>query len=145
MSSEQQRFMALAIKEARKSIYTPTAFCVGCVLVCNDEVLATGYSRELEGNTHAEQCALAKLPANVSNVDCYTTMEPCSVRLSGNLPCVDRIIASKQIKRVFQGVAEPSDFVACTGSSRLRDAGIEVSHVPGFEQEALAIARGQAS
>jgi pyrimidine deaminase RibD-like protein len=46
---------------------TPTAFCVGCVLVARypsiaspPVILARGYSRELPGNTHAEANALAK-------------------------------------------------------------------------------------
>lgn len=46
---------------------TPTAFCVGCILVARypsiaspPVILARGYSRELPGNTHAEANALAK-------------------------------------------------------------------------------------
>nr|CAI6776205.1 BFH_HP1_G0048730.mRNA.1.CDS.1 [Saccharomyces cerevisiae] len=39
---------------------TKTAFSVGAVLVHGTQVLATGYPRELPGNTHAEQCALIK-------------------------------------------------------------------------------------
>jgi pyrimidine deaminase RibD-like protein len=89
-------------------------------------VLSTGYTLELDGNTHAEQNALAKLAqshhislspngslpdaADVApperalnpiltsqkNVYLYTTLEPCGLRLSGATPCVQRIIATRQ-------------------------------------------------
>ena len=59
-----KEMMILALKEARKCLPKPTGFSVGCVLVAPLEgeqlVLSTGYSRELEGNTHAEANALAK-------------------------------------------------------------------------------------
>lgn len=145
LSENQIKYMALAIEEARKSIYIPSAFCVGCVIIKHGRVISTGYSRELEGNTHAEQCALDKLQdkEDAEGADIYTTMEPCSERLSGNVPCVQRIIAAK-IRRVFQGVEEPADFVTCKGSALLREAGISVLTVPGFEEQAIAIARGEA-
>lgn len=137
--------MKIAIKEAQKSLYVPTAFCVGCVIVKNAKVISTGYSRESDGNTHAEQVALDKLsPIETEHSDLYTTMEPCSNRLSGNIPCVKRIIAAK-VKRVFLAVEEPSDFVKCSGSEMLRIAGIEVVSVPGFADIALKIARGTSS
>ena len=68
-------------------------------------------------------------------------MEPCSHRLSGNVPCVDRIIQAGKIGTVVVGVAEPDTFVAeNTGRKKLRDAGIEVLHVGGLETEILKIA-----
>lgn len=64
---EHTQYLRKALSEATKCVPTPTAFCVGCVLVARypsiaDQpvVLATGYSRELPGNTHAEANALAK-------------------------------------------------------------------------------------
>jgi pyrimidine deaminase RibD-like protein len=70
-SSEHLAFMKVALDEAEKCIPTPTAFCVGCVIVVpirsatgveEKVILSTGYSRELVGNTHAEANALAKGP-----------------------------------------------------------------------------------
>lgn len=141
---DHRMYMSLAIEEAKKSKYIPSAFCVGCVIVKNGEVISTGYSRELPGNTHAEQCALDKLKhsKDAEGADMYTTMEPCSERLSGNLPCVQRIVHAK-IARIFQGVREPADFVACVGTDALKQAGITVQTVPGFEEIAIRIARGQ--
>lgn len=138
--------MSKALEEAKKCGPTETAFCVGAVLVKDGEILETGYSRELPGNTHAEQCALVKYRSKhgcdvPEGTVIYTTMEPCSERLSGNLPCVDRILASN-IKSVFVGVLEPDTFVAKnTGKVKLEEAGIEYIHVPGFEEEALQVAK----
>lgn len=142
-----RKYMELAIGEAKKCEGTTTAFSVGAVLVKDEKVLETGYSRELPGNTHAEQCALEKYFEKNGGVRevpegtvIYTTMEPCSERLSGNLPCVDRILGTT-IKSVFVGVVEPETFVANnTGRKKLTDEGIEYIHIPGYEDECLAIA-----
>ena len=102
-------------------------------------------------------------------------MEPCSERLSGNLPCVRRILRFNQqsdiytiprrllpaeltgtsdnaqvklrIRRVFQGVSEPDDFVRCQSQNILRDSEIEVYTVrkqddhDQLEKDCLRIAR----
>ncbi|GAA5931558.1 uncharacterized protein JCM15063_001501 [Sporobolomyces koalae] len=159
-------FMQQALSVARESVYIPTAFCVGCVVTtaadhptCPSLVLATGYSRELPGNTHAEQCALDKfLEINdkysdewkrelLEGASCYTTMEPCSVRMSGNVPCVQRILDTG-IKNIFIGVEEPSDFVECEGTRLLKDQGRNVSLVvdpadPSLGERCLQVARGK--
>ncbi|PWZ01116.1 PAP2-domain-containing protein [Testicularia cyperi] len=169
--------MKVALEEANRSPPTESAFCVGCVITASgdhgsskEQMLATGFSRELPGNTHAEQCALDKMSARFKvnsnltsavnlpqvGLDLYTTMEPCSERLSGNLPCVNRILdfnkasdafelptkympraisrgrssgtvrVRLRIHRVFQGVSEPDDFVNCQSQTVLRDNGIQV-------------------
>ncbi|KAI8867511.1 hypothetical protein GQ42DRAFT_55112 [Ramicandelaber brevisporus] len=162
-------------------------------------VLSTGYSRELEGNTHAEQCALEKLNNYGSDhyhfqigggdataagweadddetgvglqsepVRCtlYTTMEPCSLRLSGNRPCCHRIhewvgrhpvatasppvatatssrVASLRpaiITRVVVGIREPPDFVQnCTGVEFLLQSGIQVDTIDDNEIAQLCL------
>ena len=154
--------MRLALEEARKSPPKPTNFCVGAVLVspsAPEPILATGYTLELPGNTHAEQCCLAKL-AQTMNISedhvgdimpedtvLYTTMEPCNLRLSGNLPCADRILltrtsnSEKGIKKVYIGVKEPEKFVGENqGRRKLEDADIQVVHVTGLEDEILKVA-----
>ncbi|KAK7204522.1 cytidine deaminase-like protein [Myxozyma melibiosi] len=156
MDELDRKYMSLALEQADKCIGTPTAFCVGAVIVLprnsdgnstsEDIVLSTGYSRELPGNTHAEQCALEKLTSSSSlppprSAVIYTTMEPCSERLSGNLPCADRIIDAGIFKCVKVGVLEPDTFVKHNvGREKLLAAGIEYVHVPGFEQRCLEIA-----
>ncbi|KAF9340162.1 hypothetical protein BGZ91_003228 [Linnemannia elongata] len=170
-------------------------------------VVVTGFSRELPGNTHAEECCLLKLAAlgadtgsrddyfeddddeyigegevalvagtavtgaaagcnggcgsgrwnNSNSTDnnrnsnrsdrklksrrkwiMYSTMEPCSTRLSGNRSCSDRLIASG-IRQVYVGVREPDHFVkTVVGVENMVEKGIEVIHIPGLEDECLA-------
>lgn len=139
-------FMEMALDEADKCEATDKAFNVGCVIVHNNEVLSVGYSRELEGNTHAEQNALQKIKDKGISIpkgtDLYTTMEPCSERLSGNLPCVDRIIEHKDnIETVFIGCAEPQTFIQDnTSVKKLLDSGINYVILPGFKKRAEQIA-----
>jgi pyrimidine deaminase RibD-like protein len=162
------QYLRKALSEAAKCIPTPTAFCVGCVLVARypeqqPVLLATGYSRELPGNTHAEANALAKarnlspaqlaelFPTGANNnepgiddvlahTDVYTTLEPCSVRTSGLAPCAVALVAAR-VSRCFIGVGEPGDFVQCEGARMLRAAGCQVVWLKGLEKECLEAAR----
>ena len=117
---------------------------------------------ELAGNTHAEQCCLSNFAAvhkvpedqvgSVLPVEpgrklvMYVTMEPCGKRLSGNAPCVQRIIQTREggregIHKVYFGVKEPGTFVGeSEGCKMLSAAGIEWEHVPGFERQILTVA-----
>jgi len=166
MADNHIHFLQLALQEAQKCIPTPTAFCVGCVLVTrwpNSElvVLSTGYSRELPGNTHAEANALAKarsLPRSelqqlipslsddigieqiLAKTDIYTTMEPCSVRTSGLAPCSAAIVTAG-LHACYIGVGEPDDFVKCEGALQLQTARVEVYWITGLEKECLEVAR----
>ena len=161
------KFLSMALAEARKCTPSPTAFCVGAVITVSypsgaePVLLASGYSRELEGNTHAEANALAKFRALsreqlekllptlspeataddiLSHADIYSTMEPCSIRTSGLAPCANAIVDAK-LKRCFIGVGEPDDFVKCEGAERLREGGVEVLWLKGLERECLEVAR----
>ena len=130
---DHKAYMRLALEQAQKSPPKPTNYRVGAVLVdsaAND--LATGYTLELPGNTHAEQCCFIKLAEkhgvseeNLTDVlppqlALYTTVEPCSKRLSGNLPCVERVLGlAGSIRNVYVGIMEPETFVAeNTGEKR---------------------------
>jgi pyrimidine deaminase RibD-like protein len=159
--SNHMQYMLLALDQAYESPPKPTNFRVGALLVDADSgaILSRGYTLECEGNTHAEQCCLLKyaeahgLPedrvgeALPPKTAIYTTMEPCGVRLSGNLPCVDRIIRTtgltgeRVIKTVYIGVKEPEKFVGENeGRKKLEKYGIEVVHVGGLEQRILRVA-----
>lgn len=141
-----------ALQLASKCEGTTAAFSVGCVITVTStgEVLSTGYSRQEPGNTHAEEVALANLmhgepalPSSPSlHLDLYTTMEPCSERLSKKAPCVQRMLdfnkaaytfqgKAMEIVRIFQGVQEPEDFVKCVGTLRLESEGFQVATVQG--------------
>jgi pyrimidine deaminase RibD-like protein len=108
--------MNLALTEAKKCAPTSTAFCVGAILTtASGDIISTGYSREHPGNTHAEQVCLDKLQGSVpEGAVLYTTMEPCSERLSGNKPCTNRILENGNIRTVYVGVVETGTFVENT-------------------------------
>ncbi|KFY68983.1 hypothetical protein V496_00647 [Pseudogymnoascus sp. VKM F-4515 (FW-2607)] len=149
-------YMGYALQQAQLSPPGPTNFCVGAVLVDADknEILSAGYTKELPGNTHAEQCCFMKvaeqhdLPeegiAQVlpKNTVLYTTMEPCNERLSGNLTCVERILRlNGAIKVVYVGVLEPEKFIGQNlGRKRLEDAGVQVTIVEGLQDRILEVA-----
>lgn len=155
-ASDHEAYLRHALSLATKSPPKSTNYRVGAVLVdgATNEILSEGYTLELEGNTHAEQCCLEKLAtrrgttvdklADVlpAEVDLYTTMEPCTFRQSGNLPCADRILAlGESIRTVYVGVHEPDTFVSNNSAKqKLEDAGIAYVHVPGLEKEILAVA-----
>lgn len=160
------RFLKQTIDLAKNSPPKPTNFRVGCVIVAyggpnSPQILSTGYTLELEGNTHAEQCALRKLASEHSiseddvgsllsgelNIVLYTSLEPCGKRLSRNLACVQRIINTRKqnleggIRKVVFGAKEPGTFVQNSQSCRLlTEAGIEWEYLPDLEQEILSVA-----
>ncbi|KAK5939399.1 hypothetical protein PMZ80_008703 [Knufia obscura] len=159
-------YLRQTIDLAKQSPPKPTNFRVGCVIVAHggtnpSQVLSTGYTLELEGNTHAEQCALTKLASKHSvskddlgsqllpdlNTVLYTSLEPCGKRLSGNLPCVQRIINTRKhnpeggVRKVVFGAKEPGTFVQDSQSCKLlTEAGIGWEYLPDFEEEILSVA-----
>jgi pyrimidine deaminase RibD-like protein len=155
-ANDHLAYMEYAITLAQKSPPKPTNYRVGAILVdaSTNTILATGYTLECEGNTHAEQSCFIKLAQKhkipesqlssilPSNTILYTTVEPCFKRLSGNLPCVQRILRlGGRIKTVYVGVKEPEKFVGeNTGRTQLEDAGINVVLVEGLEKEILNVA-----
>jgi pyrimidine deaminase RibD-like protein len=170
-------YLKQALELARRSPPRPTNFRVGAVLVSNPSagastptVLSTGYTLELPGNTHAEQCVITKLASQHSikesqlhtilpqeiNTTLYTTLEPCGKRLSGSLPCVHRILSTSGIssggtnakgskggiRKVIFGAKEPGTFVKDSESCRMMDeAGLEWEYVSGLENEILQVAK----
>lgn len=134
-SMDHDRWMRLAIEESHRAPRADTAYSVGAVLVSSEgNLLSTGHSREQQGNTHAEQvCLLKQSDITVTrNATIYSTMEPCSVRNSGNYPCARRIIDA-QISTVVYGIKEPPHLVAnCTGIQMLHDAGIQTIHLSEY-------------
>lgn len=178
MLSKEQKlfFLRQALDLARKSHPQPTNYRVGAVLVSeardqnsSPAVLSTGYTLELPGNTHAEECAIVKLAASHSvsemslhevltaemNVTMFTTLEPCANRLSGKLPCVDRVSYTRGlphgndrwpkgpagIRNVVFGAKEPDTFVMNSASCRhMTEAEIAWEYMPDYENEILNVA-----
>lgn len=154
-AGNHEGYMKYALEQARCSPPLSTNFCVGAVLLDanKNEILSTGYTLELPGNTHAEQCCFIKVSQarNIPeerlgevlprNTVLYTTMEPCNKRLSGNKTCVERILGMNgAVKTVYLGVKEPEKFVGQNeGRKRLEDAGIVVTAVEGLEDQILEV------
>jgi len=175
---EHTQYLRKALSEATKCVPTPTAFCVGCVLVTRypsiaDQpvVLATGYSRELPGNTHAEANALAKArglspeqlsemfpsaaaeeekegertaPPDIDDVLKYTDVYTTLEPCSvrtSGLAPCADALVAAKVPRCFIGVGEPDDFVQCEGARKLRHAGCQVVWVKGLEEDCLSAAR----
>jgi len=158
-ANDHLAYMSYALSLAHQSPPKPTNYRVGAILLdaSTNTILTTGYTLECEGNTHAEQSCFLKLAKKHGLTEdqipsvlprgavLYTTVEPCFKRLSGNLPCVQRILAlgkgGEGIRTVYVGVKEPEKFVGeNTGRKQLEDAGIKVILVEGLETQILEVA-----
>ncbi|MFE5768708.1 deaminase [Streptomyces sp. NPDC056485] len=136
-------WMERAIELSRKCPPAEGAFSVGAIIVGADgEELAQGYSRETDAHVHAEESALAKLPADdprLVGATLYSTLEPCSERKSRPLSCTQLILRSP-IRRVVIAWREPSLLVAdCVGVETLRAAAAEVTELPHLAQAARSV------
>ena len=99
-------FMDLALKaaeNARESGEVP----IGCVIVRNNEVIATAGNRTLtdrDPTAHAEILAIREATAKVgserlTDCDLYVTLEPCTM-------CAGAISFAR-IRRLYYGAADP--------------------------------------
>jgi tRNA(adenine34) deaminase len=84
MESDDERFMTVALKEARRSL-THGDVPVGCVLVANGEILSVGENRrevDTDPTAHAEIVALREAATvrghwRLDDVTAYVSLEPC--------------------------------------------------------------------
>jgi pyrimidine deaminase RibD-like protein len=123
------------VELSRRCPRSDTAFAVGAVVVAADGgVLATGYSREADPLDHAEEAALAKIPAGDSRLPgatVYSSLEPCTTRASRPRGCTELILAAG-VRRVVFAWREPDVFTDCAGAETLRAAGAEVVELPAL-------------
>jgi diaminohydroxyphosphoribosylaminopyrimidine deaminase/5-amino-6-(5-phosphoribosylamino)uracil reductase len=131
--------MRRAIREARRAEgRTHPNPLVGCVIVRDDEVVATGH-HEGPGAAHAEVAALEQLDGSAEGCDVYVNLEPC--RHHGRTsPCTDALIDA-DVERVFVAVIDPDERMEGRGVQQLREAGIEVV-VGVLEEEARQLNEG---
>jgi diaminohydroxyphosphoribosylaminopyrimidine deaminase/5-amino-6-(5-phosphoribosylamino)uracil reductase len=141
--SPDERWMRLAIELAWQCPPSPTAYSVGAVLVDADgDEISRGFSREGgDPVVHAEESALGKLAADdprLAGATMYSTLEPCSQRKSRPRTCTELIIAAG-LRRVVIAWREPALFVAdAQGCELLSRAGLTVTELPEFTQDAIA-------
>ncbi len=110
---------------------------VGCVIVRDGRLLATGWHKKAGGD-HGEAAALRKLDWRAPRATVYVTLEPHSFH-GRTPPCTDRLIEAK-VARVVVGMKDPNPRVAGAGIKQLRRAGITVD-VGVLEDECRAINR----
>jgi len=131
-----------AIGLSRRAASSPSAFCVGALIVSSDgTVLARGFSRERDAHDHAEEAALAIVDPGdprLPSATVYSSLEPCRFRASRPRPCAELIIAAG-IRRVVIAWLEPPVFAKGSGAELLRAAGITVAEAPELAAEARAV------
>jgi tRNA(adenine34) deaminase len=136
-------FMDLALKAAEmagKSAEVP----IGCVIVLNNEVIATAGNRTLtdrDPTAHAEILAIQQATTAVGserlvNCDLYVTLEPCTM-------CAGAISLAR-IRRLYYGAADPKGGAVDSGVRFF--ASPTCHHVPEVysavgEKEAAALLR----
>jgi diaminohydroxyphosphoribosylaminopyrimidine deaminase/5-amino-6-(5-phosphoribosylamino)uracil reductase len=138
MSRPHHYWMAEALRQARKGLYsTPPNPSVGCVIVKDDVLLASGW-HGYTGGPHAEVIALnaADIPFGA---DVYVTLEPCSHH-GRTPPCVEALLEAKPA-RVIVAMQDPNPQVGGQGLQQLREQGVEVV-VGVLEAQARELNRG---
>ncbi|MFH1751164.1 MAG: bifunctional diaminohydroxyphosphoribosylaminopyrimidine deaminase/5-amino-6-(5-phosphoribosylamino)uracil reductase RibD [Candidatus Micrarchaeota archaeon] len=124
--SEREKFMRLALKLAKKGRgQTRSNPMVGCVLVKNGRIIATGYHAKF-GGAHAEVIALRKAGGRAKGATAYLTLEPC-VSFPGKKtgPCSERLIAAG-VCRVVIAMLDPNPKVCGKGIALLKKNGVAV-------------------
>lgn len=132
---EIENYFRLAIKLAEKGRgYTLSNPLVGCVIVKEKKIIATGYHQKY-GDNHAEVVAIKKVRDKnlLKNSTLFVTLEPCC-HYGKTPPCTDLIIKNK-IKKVYVGIYDPNPLVYKKGVAILRKNGIEVK--VGFLEEEI--------
>lgn len=103
---KHEQFMLEALKEAQKA-YKKNEVPVGCVIVCNDKIIARSHNLKEKLNetlAHAELLAIKKANKKLKSwrldeCDLYVTLEPCPM-------CAGAIIQAR-IKNLYFGATDP--------------------------------------
>ncbi len=139
--AQDRQLLFEAIELSRKCVPSPTAYCVGAVVITADGSKFTGYTHETGPAKHAEEEAIAKaeaVGAQLHGAAIYSSMEPCTHRVSKPISC-SRLIIEKGFSRVVYALAEPPELAQCQGYQMLSEAGLEVVHVPELGAEVRRI------
>ena len=104
----KEYFMKMAYCKAKKA-YKNDEIPVGCVIVCENEIVACGYNKKERKNNalmHAEIIAIDKACKKLGswrldNCDIYVTLEPCMM-------CMGAIIESR-IRNVYYGAKNKNE------------------------------------
>ncbi|MCE2812993.1 MAG: bifunctional diaminohydroxyphosphoribosylaminopyrimidine deaminase/5-amino-6-(5-phosphoribosylamino)uracil reductase RibD [Planctomycetaceae bacterium] len=121
-----QHWMQVALELAKRGQgYVEPNPMVGCVVVRQGELIASGFHQRF-GGPHAEVNALDGLDAQtVSESTIYVTLEPCA-HYGKTPPCVE-LLLKKPPARVVIAMEDPFEQVAGLGIGKLKQAGIDVT------------------
>lgn len=108
---------------------------VGCVVVKDGNIIATGY-HEQYGGYHAERNALLSCKEDTEGAELYVNLEPCCHY--GKTPPCTEIIIEKKIRKVYVGCLDSNPKVAGKGIKILQEHGISVE-TGLLEQECRAL------
>ncbi len=125
--------MEAAIEASLKSPVDPMGMVprVGAVAVIGDNVVGRAYREEVAAGQHAEYVLLEQHLSDrkLSEATVYTTLEPCTKRGEGKIPCVERLI-NRRVGRVVIGMLDPNPIVRGLGFRKLRMANIKTEVFP---------------
>src|SRR3990167_8821066 len=122
-------FMLAALEQAwlGRGLCSPNP-SVGAVLVHNQQIVAQAFHPGA-GQLHAEQLVLEQVPANLTPLTLYVTLEPCN-HWGRTPPCVDAIV-NHPVDQVVFAFRDPNPLVVKNNTPLiLRAKGIDVIHFP---------------
>ena len=134
MIKEQEKFMKIAIEEAKKA-YKKLEVPVGAIIVKDGKVIAKAHNQKetkFDTTKHAEILAIQKASKKLNSwrlIDCemYVTLEPCSM-------CAGAIINSR-IKKVYIGTDDEK--TGAVGSVLNLFTDYKFNHKPEFQKNIL--------
>jgi pyrimidine deaminase RibD-like protein len=130
-----RHWLAAAVALSRLCVPSPSAFCVGAVVVSPvGYVIAAAYSRQADPHDHAEEAALGRAVsagADLAGATVYSSLEPCLRRVSRPVSCAELIVRGG-VRRVVYAWREPPTFQPGGGAAWLEDQGVAVIELPEF-------------
>ena len=141
VSDHDREMIRRTIEVSRCSPPRDSCYRVGAVIETLRGEVFEGYTLETAPTHHAEQAALTKaLSSGVSLVGAtiYSSIEPCSSRVSEPKSCSELII-EHGFARVCFALYEPSHFVECHGAENMRRHGVDVCVAAEESHDVLSI------
>src|SRR2546430_6726553 len=133
MASQVAEFAARAVEQARHSRQEVgrAPLFVGVVAARGSEFLGEAHRGEFAQGEHAEYTLLErKLHTTIlAGATIFSTLEPCTKRSAGKVPCVERLI-ERRVSHVVVGSLDPNPDIRGLGLLALRQAGITVEFFP---------------
>jgi pyrimidine deaminase RibD-like protein len=132
-----RHWLNVAIDLSRTCPVSESAFSVGAVLVsAAGDPIATGYSREISPQDHAEEVTLRRASgADLAAATLYSSLEPCLRRASRPVSCAE-LIAASGLRRVVIAWLEPAVFQPGGGAAWLATRDIEVVRLADLAEAA---------